>query len=205
MKIKLNSIIISTFILSTISQPSFANDNDWIVRLRGVYVQPAAKGTTSIGGKIGVSSTQVPELDFTHFFTQNVAAELILATTKHSVKLTTDSGVSQLGSVKLLPPTITLQYHLNPEGKFRPYAGAGLNYTMFYQAKAQGIATSVNYKNQFGYAFQAGFDYMIDDKFGVNFDVKKIFLKTKAVVNHSITSKVRIDPWLIGAGMSYRF
>ena len=112
---------------------------------------------------------------------------------------------SGLGSVKLLPPTLTLQYHANPTGTFRPYAGAGLNYTFFYGAKTGGAATSIKYQDHLGYALQAGFDYMIDERFGINFDVKKIFLKTNVQVNNGVTAQVRLDPWLIGTGLSYRF
>jgi outer membrane protein len=115
-------------------------------------------------------------------------------------------GASQnLGSVKLLPPTLTLQYHLNPTAIFKPYVGAGLNYTFFYGVKNRGVVSSAKYHDRLGYALQAGLDYMINEKFGINFDVKKIFLKTHVQINNSISSNVRIDPWLLGTGVSYHF
>ena len=83
--------------------------------------------------------------------------------------------------------------------------GAGLNYTFFYNAKTSDTATAIRYQDHLGYALQLGFDYMIDPRFSVNFDVKKIFLKTHAVVNNSISANVKLDPWLIGVGMGYRF
>lgn len=193
--------------LTTISFNSCFAQENWIARVRGLHVKTDIKSTVSpIGGGISVNSDQVPEFDITKFLTNNIAAELILATTKHDVSARgTSLGNLGLGSVKLLPPTLTLQYHANPTGTFRPYAGAGLNYTVFYGAKNGGAATSLSYQNHIGYAFQAGFDYMIDEKVGVNFDIKKIFLQTHAIVNDSISAKVRLDPWLIGAGVSYHF
>lgn len=53
-----------------------------------------------------------------------LALELILATQKQEV---TAGGVP-VGTVKHLPPTLTLQYHFAPDASFRPYAGAGLKF-----------------------------------------------------------------------------
>ncbi len=211
MKTKLASIFVLATLLSANAQNAFAKEQknyDWIIRGRALYVKTDIKSSVSgLGGGVATSSDQVPELDFTRFFTPNIAAELILATTKHDVNLRGSGALSnqKLGSVNLLPPTLTLQYHVNPTGKIRPYFGAGLNYTFFYGSKNAGVVDKVKYKDNLGYALQVGFDYMIDDRFGVNFDVKKIFLKTTAQINDAYTAKVRLDPWLIGAGMSYRF
>lgn len=208
-KLKLASLSI---ILSAISQQALAKDSsyDWIVRGRAVHVQTdTSSKVTTLGGHVATSSDQIPELDITRFFTPNFAAELILGTSKHDVSLRGSpvlGNSTSLGSVKLLPPTLTAQYHFNPTGTFRPYAGAGLNYTFFYGAKTPSTTvTSIKYQDHLGYALQAGFDYMIDERFSVNFDVKKIFLKTQVQVNNAYTARVRLDPWLIGVGMGYRF
>lgn len=189
---------------------SFAKEKgDLIVRMRALYVNVDGDSTVStLGGEVAASSDQVPEIDFSYFLSKNIAAELILGTTEHDISLQGSPALNQdrgLGSVKLLPPTLTLQYHFNPEGDFRPYAGAGLNYTIFYGEKIGDLATSMEYKNNFGYAVQVGFDYMIDDKIGFNFDIKKIYLSTDVKVNNSVDAKVDLDPWLIGAGLSYHF
>ncbi len=187
---------------------SFAKDHNWIIRSRSVYVKTDISSNVSIlGGGIAASTDQIPELDITKFFNSNVAAELILGTSKHDIALKGSSlgGSQSLGSVNILPPTLTLQYHLNPYGKIRPYAGAGLNYSFFYNAKTSDVATSIRYQNHLGYALQLGFDYMIDTRYSVNFDVKKIFLKTHAVVNDAVSANAKLDPWLIGAGLGYRF
>jgi outer membrane protein len=182
-------------------------DPNWIVRGRALYVQPETKGVIS-GPKLNVdiSSAQVPEFDISKFISPNLALELILATTKHDVNgANYETGnIKNTGSVKLLPPTLTLQYHANPTGTFRPYTGAGLNYTFFYGVKGEN-ELNVKYKDNIGYALQAGFDYMIDDKIGINFDIKKIFLKTRVLVNDTYSGNVRIDPWIIGTGISYHF
>ena len=195
---------------------------NWQVRLRGVAVQPNEKAEVStIGGDVNISNSFIPELDFTYFFNKNVAAELILGTTKHDVK-TTGSNLTaiggpasaevDLGSVWLLPPTLTLQYHFYPTKTLKPYVGAGLNYTIFYGVKS-GAVKDVKYDNAFGFALQGGVDYMLTDKYFLNFDIKKLFLKTDVDVDASnavpgatsVPAKVNIDPLLIGFGVGMKF
>ncbi len=210
-KLKLVSLSIVLSLFSSYNCFAKSTDNyNWIVRSRVLFVKTDTSSKVStLGGHVATSTDQVPEIDFTRFFTPNIAAELIVATTHHDISLkgsaVNHGAKTGLGSVNLLPPTLTLQYHANPEGTFRPYAGAGLNYTFFYGAKTGGAATGLKYQDHLGYALQAGFDYMIDERFGLNFDVKKIFLKTNVQVNNLYTARVRLDPWLIGGGISYRF
>lgn len=201
---------------------SFAQENNdnnefkkWQVRLRGVGVVPNGHGSPEIiGGNVDIDNSFIPELDFTYFFTKNIAAELILGTTKHDVAVKgTAVGDLDLGSAWLLPPTLTVQYHFYPTEIFKPYVGAGVNYTIFYNEKS-GDAAGISYKNKFGYAFQVGFDLMLTDKFFINVDVKKIFLKTDVTVDASnlnggatldIPASVKIDPLLLGFGIGMKF
>jgi outer membrane protein len=196
--------------------PTFiATPSPWMIRVRALGVIPDASadwqvnGVALPGASIDISSTIVPELDITYFFTENFAAELVLGTTPHNLsgKGTAINGLA-IGRVWLLPPTLTVQYHFTQFGKFKPYVGAGVNYTIFYDEKAKGAFTNLSVDNQFGFALQAGFDYMLDQHWGINIDVKKIWLEPDAKANLGaslVTGKVKIDPWLVGVGVSYRF
>ena len=188
----------------------------WQVRVRGVGVvtpdQSAKIGI--IGGDVQISDTFIPELDFTYFFTEHFAAELILGTAKHDVQaINTLAGDVNLGSVWLLPPTLTAQYHFytSDQKVFKPYIGAGVNYTLFYNVKSGDVA-GVEYDNALGYAAQVGFDLMLDDTFFINFDAKRLFLSTDVTVDASnlapglsIPAEVDINPWLIGVGVGMKF
>lgn len=185
---------------------------DILIRARGLAVLPDSSGTTdAIGGSADIDDSYVPEIDFTYFFTDNIAAELILATTPHDVSVSNSTlgRDVDLGDVWLLPPTLTVQYHFMPKSKFSPYIGAGLNYTFFLnEDKGNDPAvTSVEYEDGFGFALQAGIDYQIDDRWSVNFDVKKLFLETDVKVNNGAINArdVNIDPWIIGIGIGYKF
>lgn len=188
---------------------AMAQDSPWLVRLRGIAVIPDESSTvTVIRGQVDVETDIVPELDISYFLTPNIAVELILATTTHDAK---DKGSTlgnvDLGQISLLPPILTLQYHFMPEGKFRPYAGAGINYTVFYDATAPGgTVTAIEYEDAFGYALQAGIDVSLNERWAVNFDIKKLFIETDVKINNgAINADLALDPWIAGMGLAYRF
>lgn len=188
---------------------AIAQDSPWLVRLRGIAVIPDESSTvTVIRGQVDVETDIVPELDISYFLTPNIAAELILATTTHDAK---DKGSTlgnvDLGQISLMPPILSLQYHFMPEGKFRPYAGAGINYTVFYDATAPGgTVTAIEYEDAFGYALQAGIDVSLNERWAVNFDIKKLFIETDVKINNgAINADLALDPWIAGLGLAYRF
>ncbi|MEL6980633.1 MAG: OmpW family protein [Pseudomonadota bacterium] len=189
---------------------SAKSDGDWMVRLRGIAVIPNDDDDLGIAGlDTSIDTAIVPELDITYFFTPNIAAELILATAPHEVSAQGAVDAS-LGDVWLLPPTLTLQYHVTELGAFKPYVGAGVNYTIFYNE--DGGAFDVDYDDSFGFVLQAGLDYEVAEGLYVNADVKKVWLSTDVTVTNPaaggafVTSgDVDIDPWIIGFGAGYRF
>ena len=188
---------------------AFGDAGDWIVRARAIHVSPDEGASINpIGGDASIDTATTAELDFTYFVTDKLALELILATTKHSpVAVGTAAGDVPLGSVWLLPPTLTLQYHpLAGEG-ISPYVGAGVNYTVFYnESLPTATVTDIDYSNEFSLALQAGVDFAIDENWIFNVDVKKLFLGTDVSINGgAITADVDIDPWIFGAGIGYRF
>ncbi len=212
-----------------VTETTEKQDYKWQMRLRGVGVIPHNKAEIGvIGGQIHVDKNFIPELDFTYFFTENFAAELILGTTRHTVGTkgsdlsTPDVGGPKkanvdLGSVWLLPPTLMVQYHHKFGEVFKPYVGVGANYTIFFNEKS-GAAQAIKYDNKLGWGYQVGFDIDITDKFFINVDFKKLFLKTNVSVDASnllqpnasieelnIPAKVKLDPMLIGFGVGMRF
>jgi outer membrane protein len=221
------ALVTMSLFVTTFTQAQEEKSNDfkrWQVRLRGIGVMPNESAKIGIiGGDVAISNALVPELDFTYFFTENFAAELILGTAKHDVN-TVGSDISaiggptsfdvDLGSVMLLPPTLTAQYHFFPlrEKKFKPYVGAGINYTLFYNVKEGDVVKGIEYENAIGFAAQIGFDVMFDDTFFVNFDVKRLFLKTDVTVDATnlaeglvIPAEVEINPWIVGLGFGMKF
>jgi outer membrane protein len=178
----------------------------FMIRARIIDVVPDESSSTTIGGEIDGDFGIAPEVDFTYFFTDNIAAELIAATSKHDIKAKgTSLGDVDLGSVWALPPTLTAQYHFNPHGEVRPYVGAGIGY-LFWHSEESGAVNDVNYDSNLIYALQAGMDIPVDEHWAVNFDVKKLFHNVDASVNNgAIKADVDLDPWVFGIGLGYRF
>ncbi|HEU5048072.1 MAG TPA: OmpW family protein [Rickettsiales bacterium] len=199
---KIFAALLATTLISGSALAAESKDGNWLVRVRAIDVMPQVSSQLSIGGTVSVDNSAVPELDITHFFTPNIAAELILATTKHDLR--TSSGLDA-GSVRVLPPTLTMQYHFTQFNAVKPYIGAGVNYTVFYDAKP-GVLNNVTYQDNFGAALQAGADFPIADNWYFNIDAKKLFLSTTAKFNNeAVRANVDLNPWIIGAGIGYRF
>jgi len=182
-----------------------ADDGPWLVRARIVDVDPANK-SNPVGGVgasdlITVSKKVIPEIDISYFFTPNWSTELILTyPQKHDVYL---SG-TQIGTVKELPPTLTVQYHFMPAEQISPYLGAGVNYTNYSNVDIANGAITLD-SGSFGYAFQAGVDYKLNKNWSLNFDVKYVEMRSNVYAGGSTISNIQISPWLIGVGAGYRF
>lgn len=175
------------------------------IRARALGVVPDEKSDVNIGGDAHVGDAITPEVDLTYFITDHIGVEAIAGTAQHKLTYTGDVDI---GDVWILPPTVTLQYHFTPDNAFSPYLGAGINYSMFYGEEEGAGFDDLDVDGGVGFALQVGFDYWINDNWGVNLDVKKIFLDVDADVNLGTTpvhADVDLDPWLIGAGVSYRF
>ena len=200
-----------------------ADEGNWMVRARALYMNPHnGNGGGLVGAgavpDVEAESKVFPEVDISYFFTKNIAAELILTyPQKHDIDL---DGLGKIGSVKHLPPTLTLQYHFNPEGTLRPYVGAGINYTRFSSVDLDanlaiggttGLPLRID-RSSFGWALQVGADYKIADKWFLNVDLKYVTIDTDIYVKNNAValqgqkvSKLDIDPLLFSVGIGYRF
>jgi len=177
--------------------PATALADNWMMRVRAIDIAPDV--SSSLAG-LDVSSEWVPEVDFTYFVTPNIGVELILATSRHEVTL---AGVGSLGKVNALPPTVTVQYHFNPTSTIKPYVGAGVNYTRFYNVDLPGFKLD---NNSFGGALQAGVDIAVTKNGYLNLDVKKIWIDTtvKTTAGEKVTD-LDINPVVWGIGYGFRF
>ena len=181
-----------------------------LVRARLIDVIPlnSSSSISGIGGSVRTTSSVMPELDFSYFVTDNIAFELIAATTEHKITANgTAIGNPTVGHTWVLPPALTAQYHFFPKEKINPYLGAGINYTIFYGVRPGGGAvTSLSLQNNVGAVVQAGIDFDLGGPWVANIDVKQIFVNTKANLNGgAIVAKTALNPLVVGVGVGYRF
>ncbi|WP_242140138.1 OmpW family outer membrane protein [Sphingomonas sp. TREG-RG-20F-R18-01] len=191
---------------------------DVLIRARAIVVAPNERSGAVTpgfpGSHLGVDSSVAPEVDFTYMLSDHIGTELILATTKHSVSgRGTIAALDKVASTWVLPPTLTLQYHFAPKSHVRPYLGAGVNYTIFYHARASDSlvgaigATDVHLTDSFGYALQTGIDVDISRRMFVNLDVKYIDINTTARLDTGAAvnrARVHVDPIVAGIGVGIR-
>jgi outer membrane protein len=108
--------------------------------------------------------------------------------------------------VNVLPPTLLLQYHFNHAGRIRPYVGAGVNYTLFYNNGLNAGGQSIGVTNHsWGPALQAGVDVQVTKSLFVNADIKKIWMHTDATLGGQALGRLSIDPVVVGLGVGMRF
>ena len=211
---------------------SQAEAGDWVVRARAVSVSPnedSRLGKTvnkniapvmSLGAELSVDINVITELDISYYVTKNIAAELILALgTRHDVSVVGDSlstvGNQDLGSINALPPTLTAQWHFNPDQTFDPYVGAGINYTNMLDRNlrySSGPLTGTKIKvdsDSWGYVLQAGLDINLKGGWLINADVKYVTMdttvKTNIGGNWIKIDSLDIDPWVFGVGIGKKF
>lgn len=208
-------------LLAGTAAAAHAEAGDVLIRLRGIVVAPNEDSSdiepAFPGEQVSVDDSFAPEVDFSYMVTDNFGLELIAATTKHNASGTsgTTGSIGRLASTWVLPPTLTLQYHFIPDGAIRPYVGAGINWTLFYNEEADADLeaavgpTEVNLSDSWGWALQAGVDIPINERFFINADIKYIDIDTTATLNTTAAGqqKVRIhlDPIVAGVGVGYRF
>lgn len=222
---------------------AMAEAGDIVVRLRATNVSPDESsslgkqtdkaygaGTANLvygspGAELRVDSNTIPELDFSYYITKNIATELILAIgTRHDVSVSGPGpGLMSkrgLGSVNLLPPTLTGQWHFMPDQTFDPYLGAGVSYIRAMDNSLTWHGNGVPNlpiridRNSWGPAIQAGFDVNLQDRWLVNFDVKKIWFNTDVKLNANAAGlgagwrkidSLDIDPWVVSVGIGKKF
>ena len=214
--------------VSTLSTPAMAGSAEgrWQVKLLGTGVLPDGKITTvekdlvglPVGSQTTANDNIVPTIAVEYFATPNVSIETICCLTQHHVSgAGALVGTEIVDHVLILPATVTLKYHLDA-GAIKPYVGVGPS-VFFYIDEKQGATLrdtlnpggSLNLDNKVGLALQVGFDMPINDSgMGISVDAKKYFMDTKLHVRNAagteiLTTKHSLDPWVISAGLSYRF
>lgn len=158
------------------------------------------------GLKVRVGDSVMPTLGIDYFLTDQISVEAILGITDHAESAGAPGGAfAKVHDTWVLPPVVTVKYHPFPKAKISPYVGAGAN-LMVYFSGTDFNGYNVKLKDEFGYAFQAGFDIPLTGPWSLNADAKKVFTNTRATINGgALTSNVALDPWVVSIGVGRRF
>jgi outer membrane protein len=202
------SIVFAALItMAAISAPVSADAGDWLVRVGVSNVDPKSNNGKVAGTDIKFEVDDATSLTFdvTYMLNDNWGLELLAAWPfEHDISL---EGVGKVGKTKQLPPTLSLQYHWTRWGKFKPYVGAGVNYTYFFDVDTNGplAGSNLDLEDSWGFAGQFGIDYSFNEKWFGNINARYIMIETKANLDGPSVGTVQIDPFVYGFNVGYRF
>ncbi|MTH46317.1 outer membrane protein OmpW [Intestinirhabdus alba] len=187
---------------------------EFFFRAGSATVRPT-EGSDNVLGSLGsfnVSNNTQLGLTFTWMATDNIGVELLAATPfRHKVGT---GPTGDIATVRHLPPTLMAQWYFGDSAsRLRPYIGAGINYTAFFNSdfnstgKEAGL-TDLSLKNSWGAAGQVGIDYLINRDWLLNMSVwymdidTTVKFKAGGEPQHVST---RLDPWVFMFSTGYRF
>jgi outer membrane protein len=193
--------LLSALALTT-ALPTQAQDaGDWIWRVGVHNVRPKSENHHLVNVDAAASLT----FNATYMFAPNWGVEVLAALPfEHDINL---NGGGKVAQTKQLPPTVSLQYHFNPNGAWRPYVGAGVNYTLFFDEKTRGALAGAKLEldPSFGLAAQAGLDIKLGSDWFANVDARWLDIETDATVNGARIGNVALDPLAFGLSIGRRF
>jgi outer membrane protein len=205
----MKKILIAAAVGMLVAGSVAAQESPWLVRARAVNLDMSNEASSGLASlNLSVNNKTIPEVDISYFFNKNIAAELILTVPQSQ---TVYSGSFDAGTFKHLPPTLTLQYHFTDLQGFKPYVGAGVNYTKISSVDlsrgvaALGLNSAGLDSHSYGFAYQAGVDIPLDKQWSINVDVKKVYMKSDVYANGVNIGTLKLDPVLVGVGVGYRF
>lgn len=192
-------LLIAAALLPSLAQAHQAGDI--LVRGGAMTVSPTTDATDTLDAQ---NNTQLG-LTLSYMVTDNWGLELLAATPfSHSVEM----GGAEVAKIKHLPPSLMGQYYFgDAQSKVRPYIGAGINYTLFFDEQGRGALTGSNVEldDSWGLAAQAGLDMAINNNWFVNGSVWYMDIDTDVSVDGTQVDRTSIDPVGLMVGLGYRF
>lgn len=205
------------------SQATHAAEAPWSFRVGPAHVAFDAKssvevaGATVPGGFIRVEDNTALAFEAGYRASERVTLRLAFGVPPTST-LSTGGTLNTLvppltgtlGQVKYGPAVVSATWSLGEFRAFRPYVGAGVNYTHVFKSTPGDIG-GLRIKSAWGSALQAGFDVALDRDWSVFVDARKVFVKTTATGSipalggPPAKARVTLDPLIVHLGASVRF
>ena len=213
----LRSVIGAALATASFAAPAAAQtpDQKWFVR-GGVTqltladeIDLSVAGTDIPGTALDTKSHYTPTVQIGRFIGRNFAASLTVGIPPH-IEINgagTLEPYGKLAETTYGPATLTLQYRPIREGTIQPYVGAGLAYMLVFSTDDAAFQ-DVEIDDDLAPALEGGVDFMLNDRYGIFVDAKKAFLRTEARGTFGgapVVGQVRLDPWALSAGVTFRF
>ncbi len=227
-----NKVVVGLVLGSCVMGVQAHKAGDFILRVGATNVTlddsvstPKLNGGALYGTNVSVDSDTRLGVTGTYMITDNIGVGLLAAAPfQHRIHgnsaTGTALGTTDLGKIRLLPPTLTAQYYFNNSTAFTPYLGAGVNYSWFYGEDASrelnttlGGDVDLSIHNSWGYALEAGLDVDMGNNWLLNAGVwyfpldtdATYTVKTGALAGSAVKANVEADVWVYMASIGYRF
>jgi len=193
--------------LALLASPALAqSQGEWTLGFGLANVNPKSDNGVLAGGTVPteIGDSTRPTITAEYFIRDNLGIELLAALPfKHSIK---SNGV-EIGTIKQLPPVISLQYHFDATEQFKPFVGLGVNFTGFWDGDARGplSGSELRVKNSWGLAAHLGGDYWINDRAAIRADLRWIDIDADVELNGAEIGKVEVDPVVVGVSYVMKF
>jgi len=202
----LAALTLSTALMALAAPAMAQSRGDWTVGFGLGYLDPKSDNGTLDGLNAEIDASTRPIFTAEYFIRDNLGVELLAATPfSHEITLGTSAipgGVSA-GTARQLPPTLSLNYHFPTNSAWKPYLGAGVNYTTFFDE--QSSLGNLKVDDSVGFSVQAGVDYMISDKGAMRLNLRWFDIDSDVTLDGIYIGKAEIDPILIGVSYVHRF
>lgn len=202
---------LSLAIIAAISGPAIAHQAGDIILRAGVANVSPNDGSEQVAnfGEFKVDKNTQLGLNFTYMLSNNIGIELLASTPfSHDVAL---PGLGDIAELKHLPPTLMGQYYFG-SGAFRPYVGAGINMTLFFDEDftndLNGALSDLDIDNSFGLAAQVGMDYQINQHWLMNASIWYLDITTDVdfrLNGDKVSIETNVDPWVYMLSFGYKF
>ncbi len=174
-------------------------EGEWLIKAGLTNVDPKSNNSAIVDADAGAALN----LNATYFFSSNWAVDVLAAIPfDHDIKLKDGTKVADTSQ---LPPTVSMQYYFNTDSSFRPYVGAGVNYTTFFSTDTTGplAGSDLDLDDSWGLSVQVGADWQINDRWFLNFDARKMDIDTDATLDGTSLGTVEIDPMVYGVSLGF--
>lgn len=194
--------LLLTTCLIPIGVPALAqSQGDWTIGVGVGYLDPKSGNGTLAGGEADVDADTRPIFTAEYFIRDNLGIELLASTPfDHDISI---DGIGDAGSTNHLPPTLSLNYHFPTQTALKPFVGAGLNYTIFFDEDSD--LGDLDIEDSLGISLQAGVDYAVSDTGALRLNVRWFDIDSDVELNGTKIGEVEIDPWLVGLSYVFRF
>lgn len=209
-----HAALAATLALALAAPAAAQSKGDMTIGIGIGSVMPKSGNGTLVPGEAEVGDNIRPTFTFEYFIADNIGIEVLAATPfKHDVLV----GGSKVGTVKHLPPTVSLQYHFPTKGQIKPFVGAGLTYVAFFEEDTTAVLGSdIKLKDSLGLSLHAGIDYAISERGAIRADLRWMDIDSDVSIGGTSGDSrvadgdtplgtVNIDPVVLGLSYIIRF